>query len=437
MGDTRVATIQFQRRSSDRKCRATGFCFTIAVLLSCVGRGNQSAEAINQPFVVNGLRIEPDSLNAYLAAHRGFTSRHGEMRCAYRQLGQSGTKVFVWALCLELVSQEGHLVDGSGMSVPAAFQLDVTSGRGRVVGVEIPDDGNRYGPSIRRIFPAITWPSIFAPTETYNQRAMALQRHLRVEATARFGLPPATAYAAPRHDDPPGYANEQIDSGAFAIVVHGDTTLLEEFVRTPYRLDGMIRSRVRGAKFGWARYHVEFSRSGEVLRSRLSLGRVGTSLDSAPVSTHMTTFGPDSIVEEWPNRPPTRVPFVRGAVPLFGPSIAMLQEVVRRASRTSPSLRELGVPVYPVLADARMKRMRVRWITRDTISIAREGSSDARYVVRGWKILSGRNGEFVTVRREGRQVIRLETDSITASSDVYRGAYPNLSRALAMLPCGE
>lgn len=173
--------------------RATGLCFTIAVLLSCVSRGNQSAEAINQPFVVNGLRVEPDSLNAYLAAHRGFTSRHGEMRCAYRQLGQSGTKVFVWALCLELVSQDGHLVDGSGMNVPAAFQLDVTSGRVRVVGVEIPDDGNRYGPSIRRIFPVSTWPSIFAPRDAYNQRAAALQRHLRVEAATRFGLPPGTS----------------------------------------------------------------------------------------------------------------------------------------------------------------------------------------------------------------------------------------------------
>lgn len=376
--------------------------FALAVLLACTGSQiDQSAGTINQPFTVNGVRVEPDSLNAYLAAHRGFTSRGGEMRCAYAPLGQRGTRVFVRAICRELLAIDGHLVEGSGMSLPAAFEIEVDSTRARVVGVEVPEMGNRYAPSIQRIFPASIWPQIFDATGRDRQRGAALGNHLRLEAAARFGLPPAAASAPRRHDPPPSFTEEPIDRGAFALVVRGDTTVVDEFVRTGNLLEGVVRPRLRGAKFGWARYRVEFSPSGEATRSQLSIGRVGTSPDSAPVSTQAITFGPDFIVEEWPNRMPTRVPYTRGAVPLFDPSIAMLQEVVRRARRISPSMRELGVPVYPVLADAKMERVRVRWIARDTVSIAWGDSPGARYVVSNWKILSGQNGDFITVRREG------------------------------------
>ena len=372
----------------------------LAALVACSERQeNQSASAMNQQFIVNGVSIEPDSLNAYLIAHRGFTSRGGEMRCAYAPLGQQGTRVFVWAVCGEHLAVDGQLFDGSGMSLPAAFEMEIEGTRARVRGVEVPEMGNRYAPSIRRIFPESIWPQIFGANERYRQRGVALGNHLRMEAAARLGLPPAAASAPRRHDLPPRFANEPIDSGAFALVVRGDTTLVDEFVRRGNLLEGVVRPRVSGAKFGWARYRVEFSPSGEVTRSQLSIGRVGTSPDSPAVSTHTITFGPDSIVEEWPNRAPTRVPYIRRTVPLFAPSIAMLQEVVRRAVRISPALRELGVPVYPVLANARMERVRVRWIARDTVSIDWGDSPEAHYAVSGWKIVSGRNGDFITGRR--------------------------------------
>ncbi|HMJ16974.1 MAG TPA: hypothetical protein VK478_01185, partial [Gemmatimonadaceae bacterium] len=97
-----------------------GRSFGLVVLLACTGQIDRGAEPINKPFTVNGARVEPDSLNVYLAVHRGFTSKGGEMRCAYRPLGQSGTKVFVWAICTELLAVDGRLIDGSGMSLPAA-----------------------------------------------------------------------------------------------------------------------------------------------------------------------------------------------------------------------------------------------------------------------------------------------------------------------------
>ena len=372
----------------------------VAVLLACTGRVDQSAGTINKPFTVDGARVEPDSLNGYLAANRGFTSKGGEMRCAYRPLGQSGTKVFVWAVCSELLAVDGRLIDGSGMSLPAAFKIEVDSGRTRIVGVEEPQDGNRYAPSIRRIFPASTWPAIFADRGPEHP-AEGLEIYLRRQAAARFGLPAAAA-SAPRVYELPSDALKPIDSGAFALVVRGDTTVVDEFVRRANLLEGVVRTRRPGAKFGWARYRVEFSPSGEVTRSQLSLGRVGTSPESPAVSTDAITFGPDSIVEEWPNRTPTRAPYIRGVIPLFSPSIAMLQEVVRRASRTSPSQREIGIPVYPVLVNAKIERVPIRWIGRDTVIITGGDPPGARYVVSGWKILSGQTGEFITSRRGAR-----------------------------------
>ncbi|MFL5598775.1 MAG: hypothetical protein ACJ78I_00075 [Gemmatimonadaceae bacterium] len=368
--------------------------FVLAMFLACTGRqGNSGEDAINRPFTVNRVRIDPDSLNAYLAAHRGFTSRGGEMRCAYKPLGQRDARVFVWALCTELLAIEGHLVNGSGMSLPAAFQIAVDSGRARIVGVEVPQDGSGYGPSIRRIFPASTWPAIFSGG-TREGPGAGLEHHLRMEAAARFGLPPTAADAPRRHDPEPIFT---IDSGSFAFVVRGDTTLVDEFVRTSNSLEGVVRTRTRNAKFGWARYRVEFPRSGEATRSQLSLGRVGTSPDSA--ASYTTTFGPDSIIEEWPNRAPTRVPYVRGTVPLFGPSVAMLQEVIRRGMRIAPALRETGVPVYFLLSRGRIDRLHVQWIARDTVTVASGESRAVRYAVDGWKIVGGQSGEYVTVRR--------------------------------------
>ena len=175
--------------------------FALAALLACTGRADQRAGAINESLTVNGARVEPDSLNRYLAAHRGFTSKGGEMRCAYRPLGQSGTRVFVWAVCSELLAVDGRLIDGSGMSLPAAFEIKVDSGQPRIVGVEVPEDGNRNGLSIRRIFPAETWPAIFADRGREHP-AEGLGIYLRRQAAARFGLPAAAASAPRVHDLP-------------------------------------------------------------------------------------------------------------------------------------------------------------------------------------------------------------------------------------------
>jgi hypothetical protein len=168
------------------------YAVLFAEVLAFIGcRRSESPVAINQPFTVNGVVVEPDSLNTYLAGHRGFTSRGGEMRCAYSPLGQQGTRVFVWAVCNELLAVDGRLVQGSGMARAAAFEIEVDSMRAKVVGVEVPEDGNRYAPSIRRIFPQRIWRQIFEATGPDRQRGVALAQHLRAQAEAGLKAAPA------------------------------------------------------------------------------------------------------------------------------------------------------------------------------------------------------------------------------------------------------
>jgi len=150
---------------------------------------------VDPPLTVAGVVVPPDSLNAYVVTHAGFTSRGGRMRCAYTPLGQRGERVFLWALCLELLSDGDSLVGGSGLSAPVALTVRSDGGVPRVVALERPRDGDEYGPSVRRIFPITIWPRIFAKPAVDNVRARALEGALRRAAAVRLGLPPDAARA--------------------------------------------------------------------------------------------------------------------------------------------------------------------------------------------------------------------------------------------------
>jgi hypothetical protein len=210
----------------------------------------------------------------------------------------------------------------------------------------------------------------------------------------------ATACSSPRS---PSQQRAEVTAhhGTLALIVRGDTTVRDDYVRDDTLLQGTVRPLVRGAKFGWARYRVHFARSGEATRVVLSLGRVGTSPDSAPVSSHSTTLGRDVITEEWPNKPPTTVAYQNGAVPTFGPSIAMFQEVIRRARALTGAKGTIDVPMYSLLNRSAVELIRVTWVAPNTADVRWEGSPGMRYNVdSAGNILGaeGATGEFTTVR---------------------------------------
>ncbi|MDQ6770134.1 MAG: hypothetical protein M3Z54_09115 [Gemmatimonadota bacterium] len=155
---------------------------------------------INGAFSVEHVRVAPDSLNAYIADHQGFTSLGGQMRCAYAPLDQDAGRVFVWAICIELLPSPDRqeLVRGSAMSLPVALQVETQDDRARIVGIAVPQMGDQYGTSIRRIFPESLWPRIFPHTEIENARGRALAKQLQVEAVERFRLPSEAARTPPQ-----------------------------------------------------------------------------------------------------------------------------------------------------------------------------------------------------------------------------------------------
>ena len=152
-----------------------------------------SAASIDSTFAVGGRLVRPALLNEYVARRLGFTSRGGEMRCAYTPLGTSGDRVFVNMLCLELVRDGDTLAVGSGRGGPVAVRIGSDGDSVRVLSHEAPADGGGHAASIRRIFPPDIAARIFAPAAAHNVLAGRLEYYLRGEAALRLGLRPPSA----------------------------------------------------------------------------------------------------------------------------------------------------------------------------------------------------------------------------------------------------
>ena len=183
-------------RSSLLHLAATGLAAVAGA--SCRGGAADAApprplSSIDSTFAVGGRRIPAASVNAYLARRLGFTSRGGEMRCAYTPLGADGDRVFVNTLCLELVRDGDTLAAGSGRGGPVALRVAVDGDSVRVVSHEVPADGGGHAATIRRIFPADVADRILAPTPAHDAAAGRLESYLRGEAALRLGLRPPDA----------------------------------------------------------------------------------------------------------------------------------------------------------------------------------------------------------------------------------------------------
>ena len=112
------------------------------------------------------------------------------MRCAYLPLGVAQDRVFLNTLCLEIVDAGDSLGTGSGRGGPVALKTTVDANSVSVVSHEVPADGNRYEPSVRRIFPEPIADRILERDRAHNASVGMLEAYLRGEAAARLGLRP-------------------------------------------------------------------------------------------------------------------------------------------------------------------------------------------------------------------------------------------------------
>jgi hypothetical protein len=190
-----------------------------------------------------------------------------------------------------------------------------------------------------------------------------------------------------------------VERGVLGFVHEGDTTVIEEYTRTANALEGIVRPQVPGAKFGWARYRVEFGPSGNAERAVLQLGR--RSDESTPVRTWTVTIVGREVVEVSGGDTTRRRRADRGVVPLFPPSMAMFLEVIRQAHRQRGAGRgRTDVPIFDFPGSGEIHHATVEWPARDTAAVSYYGGPVTLYAVdaRG-RALSARDP------REGRYVI--------------------------------
>jgi hypothetical protein len=173
--------------------------------------------------------------------------------------------------------------------------------------------------------------------------------------------------------------------------------VIEEYTRTATTLEGIVRPRVAGAKFGWARYRVEFGPSGYTERAVLEMGRRG---DEATVQGAWTaTIRAGEFVEVGPRGETRRVSVDAPVIPIFGPSMAMFHEAVRRAHREGTAGRRIRLLVYHLATNGLMNPVTAERLAPDTVAISYEGRAPRLYVVdpQG-RVLSTRNGDVVRLR---------------------------------------
>ena len=87
--------------------------------------------------------------------------------CEWQILGKTDAEVYLWAMC-----QAAGEPEGPAVSAPAVIRLDQS---GRIVGVDVPRDGERYGPDIRELFPSAIQEVIF----NHNVDTDAMWAHIQ------------------------------------------------------------------------------------------------------------------------------------------------------------------------------------------------------------------------------------------------------------------
>jgi hypothetical protein len=210
----------------------------------------------------------------------------------------------------------------------------------------------------------------------------------------------ATPHARPAADTAGVGPAADVERGVLGFLYEGDTTVIEEYTRTARTLEGIVRPQLAGAKFGWARYRVEFGRSGDVERAVLAMGR--RSDESKPVRTWTVTFhGREAeIVEDSRPASTRRLHAPEGAIPIFPPSMAMQLEVVRRALRERTSGDHVDVPIMHIPTPIEVHHLTVRWPAPDTAAVSYGDGPPAHYPVDA-------RGRVLGVRdpRTGRQTV--------------------------------
>ena len=119
--------------------------------------GTQSESSV--PLPVTKATVE-EAINKYPTTQLLKPEYGGKVFCSYYHYGFDEEKeknmvyTYSWAYCEEYYKEGGTLKMGSGVSMPVKFALELQNGILGVQGHEVPEDGEGYGASIRKMFKA-------------------------------------------------------------------------------------------------------------------------------------------------------------------------------------------------------------------------------------------------------------------------------------------
>ena len=164
------------------------------------------------------------------------------------------------------------------------------------------------------------------------------------------------------------------DGGGFVILAEGDTMATERYTRSPGHLRGVV-THGDGTRI---RYDATIGADEAIVRLELSLWRPRAPLDSRPAQHSVTELrgaSRDSLARVDQEGGPARkyntiVP--AGAQPYLIPSVALAQQVLRRARRQGGDSTSIAIVVLN--GAAMPQRVRVRWLPGDSAELAIAGN---------------------------------------------------------------
>ncbi len=170
-------------------CVVTCVLFLAFVLPGCRETRDPVERVLESPDFIDALR---EHLEENLASP-GFS---GEMFCAYEVFGGEPrgdtAVVYLWAECIEYYVEDGELKMGTGISLPLVLSVLPEDTGYSFVACAVPENGEQYAESVRRIFPKEYLGKILPETpqevERYDARAAGLMHSTEKMARAHYGL---------------------------------------------------------------------------------------------------------------------------------------------------------------------------------------------------------------------------------------------------------
>lgn len=207
----------------------------------------------------------------------------------------------------------------------------------------------------------------------------------RAFAVALF-LAPLTACSPPAGALPP-----VSDRGALAFLADGDTTVVDEYSRSASHLEGVVRilGREPGGPTVRAAYAVAYDDRGRAESASVRIQQISSGGTASPAQRGWSvTFAPDGrATEEESDGRRVEVRAGEDVVPLFGPSIAMLESILLRARSTGAT----RIPVFHVAAAGRVDTAAVVWTGADSATVTIAGATGRYHLDAAGRVLGGRS----------------------------------------------